>query len=81
MSQTEIIDELSKLPFEAQQQVKDYILFLRSRYENTPFQQKEKPGKLTDEPFVGIWKDRVDLKDSRTWIRAVRKTEWRIPDA
>jgi hypothetical protein len=81
MSQTEIIDEFEKLPFEAQKQVKDYILFLRSRYQKTPFSKRERSGKVTNESFIGIWKDRDDLADSRTWIRTVRKSEWRIPDA
>jgi len=81
MSQSEILDEFEKLPSEAQRQVKDYILFLRSRYKISPFSNRERPGKLTDEPFIGIWKDRDDLADSRTWLRTVRKAEWRIPDA
>lgn len=81
MSQTEIIDEFEKLPSEAQKQVKDYILFLRSRYQKPPFSNREKSGKVKDEPFIGIWKDRDDLADSRTWLRTVRKSEWRTPDA
>lgn len=78
MAQTEIVEEFNKLPFEAQKQVKDYILFLRSRYENTPSQYKQKTGDISGDPFIGIWKDRTDLTDSRAWIRSVRKSEWRI---
>lgn len=81
MSQAEIIDEFEKLPSEAQKQVKDYILFLRAQYEKSPFFNKEKTGEIKDEPFIGIWTDRDDLRDSRTWLRTVRKSEWRTPSA
>jgi hypothetical protein len=30
-----------------------------------------------EEPFAGLWKDRVDLKESSSWIRNLRKKEWR----
>jgi hypothetical protein len=81
MLQNEIINEIEKLPPEAQQQVKDYILFLQSRYKTSPPLNREKTRKLADEPFIGIWKDREDMKDSRTWVRNIRKSEWRTPDA
>jgi hypothetical protein len=31
---------------------------------------------LQDEPFVGMWKDREDMKDSNQWVRQVRQQEW-----
>ena len=31
---------------------------------------------LEDEPFVGMWKDREDMKDSSQWVRQVRQQEW-----
>lgn len=30
--------------------------------------------KLSDEDFIGMWKDRKDLTD--TWVRQVRQAEW-----
>jgi hypothetical protein len=30
---------------------------------------------LADEPFVGMWRNREDLKDSR-WVRNIREREW-----
>lgn len=31
---------------------------------------------LENEPFVGMWKDREDLKDSSQWVRQIRQQEW-----
>lgn len=81
MSQTEIMDEYKKLPPIEQKQVNDYILFLRSRYKKPLLSNRKNSGDVTDEPFIGIWKDREDLVDSRTWLRTARKSEWRIPSA
>jgi hypothetical protein len=47
----------------------DFISFLKSRY-----QQQQKPPLQNDiirDPFIGIWKDRKDMKDDK-WLRKVR---------
>ena len=31
---------------------------------------------LTNQPFVGMWKDRSDLADSSNWVRQHRQSEW-----
>lgn len=31
---------------------------------------------LENEPFVGMWKDRKDMKDSSQWVRQIRQQEW-----
>ena len=31
---------------------------------------------LQDEPFVGMWKDREEMKDSSQWVRQLRQKEW-----
>ena len=31
---------------------------------------------FTDEPFVGMWEDRVDLADSSEWVQKLRQSEW-----
>ncbi|MGL5943814.1 MAG: hypothetical protein ACRC2S_26295 [Waterburya sp.] len=31
---------------------------------------------LQNEPFVGMWKEREDMKDSSQWVRQVRQQEW-----
>jgi hypothetical protein len=29
-----------------------------------------------NEPFVGMWQDREDMKDSSKWVRSLRQQEW-----
>lgn len=31
---------------------------------------------MENEPFVGMWQDREDLKDSSEWVRQHRHSEW-----
>ncbi len=31
---------------------------------------------IENDPFVGMWQDREDLKDSGQWVRQVRREEW-----
>jgi hypothetical protein len=33
--------------------------------------------RLANEPFIGMWKDREDMKDSSAYIRNLREREWR----
>lgn len=67
---------LTDLPPEAQQQVIDFIAFLKSRYPPSRARKMAKPTELTKEPFIGMWRDRKDLQDSSTWVRNVRKSDW-----
>jgi len=33
---------------------------------------EEKPGRLEDDPAVGMWADREDMKDVEAWLRKIR---------
>ena len=81
MEQENILNEFTDLPPEAQRQVMDFIAFLRSRYQLPPKATKSKRTPLEKEPFIGMWKEREDMKDSRTWVRTIRKAEWGEPRA
>lgn len=75
MADEEILREINSLPLEAQRQIEDFISFLRERYKssqpiNTPSTD------LETEAFVGMWRDRDDLRDSSAWVRHVRETHW-----
>jgi hypothetical protein len=71
-----INNKFESLPIEAQKQVLAFIDFLQKRYESkTKMQSVLKP--LSNKKFVGIWKNREDLKDISLWIRNVRKKQWR----
>ncbi len=77
MEPDKIYNEISQLPPEAQQEVVDFISFLKTRY-----QKQHKPPLQNDiirDPFIGIWKDREDMKDGK-WLRKVRASEWGASD-
>jgi len=69
--------QFDTLPTEAKQEVIDFIAFLQSRYERPALAKKPKRVKLRKEPFIGMWKDREDLSDSVSWVRDIRRREWR----
>ncbi len=71
-----IVQDIDSLPPEAQKQVADFVAFLQERYTPIPA-KKIRRSKLTKEPFVGMWKDRSDMKDSVEWVRQVRREQWR----
>lgn len=76
MNQEQVIREFSALPPMAQQEVIDFITFLRIRYaQESPRDVNGRPD-LRDEPFVGMWRDRTDMTDSSEWVRTLRKHEW-----
>jgi hypothetical protein len=75
MEQDRIINELTNLPPEVQRQVLDFIVFLKSRYKLASV-KKAKIADWSNEPFVGIWKDRKDMDDSVSWVRQTRRSQW-----
>ena len=76
MEQEKIFDDISNLPPEAQQQVADFIAFLRTRYKRSGAEKQTKQINLVNEPFIGIWKDCGDMNNSGKWLRNVREAEW-----
>ncbi len=80
MKQEEIWREFSTLPPEMQQQVADFISFLRARATSPAPNKPSKRPKLAKEPFVGMWRDRPDLSDSTAWVRQARQREWTSRD-
>ncbi|OGO73115.1 MAG: DUF2281 domain-containing protein [Chloroflexi bacterium RIFOXYC12_FULL_59_14] len=75
MAIPQIIQDITSLPPDAQKQVTDFVAFLKARYGTVP-RKKARLGKLEAEPFVGMWKDRKDMKDSAKWVRELRQHEW-----
>jgi hypothetical protein len=75
MTNEEIVQEINFLPPEGQRQVIDFIAFMRQRYSQTHLNADSHPN-LSAESFIGMWKDRDDLKDSSAWVRRARETEW-----
>ena len=78
MDTAKIIRDLSVLPITQQKEIADYIEFLKKRYKKTPLARTSRPRKqkLSTESFIGIWQNRKDMKDSISWVRNTRLTEW-----
>ena len=77
MEPEKIINDITNLPPEAQKQVVEFIKFLRFRHTRLRKVNTVKRKDLENEPFIGIWKDRKDMKDSNLWVRNIRESEWR----
>ena len=76
MEQNNVISEFDTLPPEAQKQVMDFIAFLQTRYQPTAKERAKTKTSITEENFVGIWRHREEMRDSSTWVRGNRSTEW-----
>jgi hypothetical protein len=72
MEATLLVQDIASLLPEAQKQVMDFVAFLKSRYPASARARKAKRTKLADEPFIGIWRDREEMKDSSAWVRRLR---------
>jgi hypothetical protein len=75
MTYEELIRELASLPPEGQQEAADFIASLRDHYTSSvPKEGSER--NLLDLEFVGMWRDREDMRDSTAWVRQLREHEW-----
>ena len=75
MTNEEILREINSLPVEAKRQIEDFVSFLRERYKTTQIASAPLSD-LETEPFVGMWRDREDMRDSSAWVRNIRETHW-----
>ena len=75
MTHEEFLRELASLPPEGQRQVADFIALLRERYAHS---QSLEPitSNLSQDSFIGMWRDREDMQDSSAWVRNLREHEW-----
>ncbi len=77
MNQEAAWQHFADLPPEAQKQVVDFIAFLQTRHTPARRRKNGRRIKLTQEPFIGMWRDRKDLQDSTAWVRSLREREWK----
>ncbi|OQX03974.1 MAG: hypothetical protein BWK80_54580 [Desulfobacteraceae bacterium IS3] len=76
----DILKEIDSLPKEAQKEVSDFIAFLKTRYPVSRNIRKSKRIRLADEPFIGMWQGREDMRDSTAWVRRLRSREWKTDE-
>ena len=75
MTYEEIIRELASLPPEGQKEAADFIASLHDRYSRSP-SSEQTDRNLLELEFVGMWRDREDMRDSTAWVRRLREHEW-----
>lgn len=72
--------DLSSLPEQARQEVTDFYLFLKKKYHVHTAGKRALDNKsaqtLSEDGFVGIWKDRADMDDAAGWVREQRESAW-----
>jgi hypothetical protein len=76
MRTEKVLEQLQKLPPEAQREVADFVEFLRARHVPGRTRRAKRKGALSREPFIGMWRDRDDMKDSGEWVRRLRAGQW-----
>ena len=77
MNTQTVMEGFSSLPPDAQQQVADFIDFLKVRYQKAkPAKKKVVRAALAQEAFIGMWRERKDMQDSSQWVRELRRKEW-----
>ena len=76
MDQTTLWREYAALPLEARREVDKLIEALAKRHVAIQKELLESKTSLSEDPFVGMWRDREDLADSSAWVRSIREREW-----
>ena len=76
MDLEEICRQLAALPPEGQRRVAEFIMLLQGHANRPPRSRRLSKLKLSEEPFIGLWEGREDLRDSTTWVRDLRRREW-----
>ena len=71
-----IVEELAALPDEARREAMDFIVFLRQQHCGSRSRRPVAKTSLGGDPFVGMWANRGDMKDSSRWVRETRSRDW-----
>ena len=69
-------ENFDSLSAEAQKKESDYVATIISRYKKVTIETPEKMIPLSEEPFIGVWADRLDMEDSSERVRDMREQEW-----
>ncbi len=76
MEDSTLLKKIEKLPAQVKKQAKSYVDYLYKRYVLDKDRTGKSEGKIADSDFFGIWKDRVEMKNSSKWVREVREDQW-----
>jgi hypothetical protein len=71
-----ILNDIKTLPPDKQEEVADFIAFLKIRLGIHKGQPPTSRSVVKSEEFFGMWADRENMRDSSSWVRELRTTEW-----
>ena len=74
---TDIDRQLATLPPEALRLVAEFVGVISRQYTVPVKPAQPARVNLRDEPFIGMWADRVDMVDSTAYVRKLRQEEWK----
>lgn len=75
-----VLDEITTLPADKQEEVADFVAFLRSRIRaEAGGTQEEAAAEPTS--IVGMWANRTEMSESVEWVKRLREREWGLPRA
>ena len=81
MNMQAILHDIETLPPDRQEEVADFIAFLKTRLGIQEGQSRDASTGKHSDSFFGMWADREEMKDSSSWVRKLRTEEWRAQDA
>ena len=79
MTAAQIARQVVALPQDSQRLVLDMIAALKPMPVSAKPAWSAPKSKLTPlnkERFVGMWRNRAEMRDSAAWVRSVREREW-----
>lgn len=81
MNMQAILHDIETLPPEKQEEVADFIAFLKTRLEIQKEKSRDTSTNTHSDSFFGMWANREAMEDSSLWVRKLRTVEWRTQDA
>ena len=71
-----LLDDIKTLPRDKQEEVVDFIAFLKSRLGARKEQTPSTKTAVKYDSFFGMWSHRDEMADSSSWVRDLRSREW-----
>ena len=69
-----IVNDIKTLPPDKQEEVANFIAFLKSRLSAGEDKTSRREAEKSDS-FIGMWRDRDEMADSSAWVQNIRSRE------
>ena len=70
-----LLNDIKTLPQDKQEEVADFIAFLKSRSGTLKEQATSTNTAVKSDSFFGMWSHRDEMADSSSWVRDLRNRE------